>query len=451
MYRFLNAATVRGLVTMGALFLVMTSCLGAPAQATAGHGLALLPGGQVAGWGANEFGQVQADQGDFVAAPLRLQLPDVKLVAVAAGGRHSLALDTAGKVWAWGDNSSGQLGLGHTRPVAGLSMVSGLAARALAVAAGAQHSAALLADGSVWVWGANNRGQLGNGVTAVFAVEPHPVPVAGLADVLALAAGDDFVVVLVGKRSKGGAVKGVVWRWGAGKDLPHPVDGVQSVAALRAAGDVVMARSSAGRYWRWGVDPLPPTVASRQAFERLGEMTHPMLGALAALARAGTPPRLSKVGAPKVDVPKVAVAQPMAPAERAVVVAAAPVAAVVLAPTATAPTPATMPAPTLPIPMTTPVSPATAPAASTAPVRVSVSGTVRLSDAPLEHVQVAAEGAQCSSTDHQGRYVCHVAAGWSGRVSPSRNNYRFSPSALTFRNLRVDAGQQDFAAIYDPR
>lgn len=443
MYRFLNAATVRGLVTMGALFLVMTSCLGAPAQATAGHGLALLPGGQVAGWGANEFGQVQADQGDFVAAPLRLQLPDVKLVAVAAGGRHSLALDTAGKVWAWGDNSSGQLGLGHTRPVAGLSMVSGLAARALAVAAGAQHSAALLADGSVWVWGANNRGQLGNGVTAVFAVEPHPVPVAGLADVLALAAGDDFVVVLVGKRSKGGAVKGVVWRWGAGKDLPHPVDGVQSVAALRAAGDVVMARNSAGRYWRWGREPAPPTVASRQAFERLGEMTHPLLGALAALARAGTQPRLSKV-----DVPKVDVAQPMAPVEQAVV-AVAPVAAVVLAPTA--PAPATMPEPTRPIPVTTPVLPATAPAASTAPAGVNVSGTVRLSDAPLAHVQVAAEGAQCSSTDSQGRYVCHVAAGWSGRVSLSRNNYRFSPSALTFRNLRVDAGQQDFAAIYDPR
>jgi len=69
----------------------------------------------------------------------------------------------------------------------------------------------------------------------------------------------------------------------------------------------------------------------------------------------------------------------------------------------------------------------------------------------LENVQVAADGGQCSATDSQGRYVCSVPAGWTGRVTMRRGNYRFSPSALSFQNLRIDAGQQDFSAIFDPR
>jgi len=88
-----------------------------------------------------------------------------------------------------------------------------------------------------------------------------------------------------------------------------------------------------------------------------------------------------------------------------------------------------------------------------------LSGTVRLSSGfggdstgkALGNVQVAADGGQCSATDSQGRYVCSVPAGWTGRVTMRRGNYRFSPSALSFQNLRIDAGQQDFSAIFDPR
>lgn len=78
-------------------------------------------------------------------------------------------------------------------------------------------------------------------------------------------------------------------------------------------------------------------------------------------------------------------------------------------------------------------------------------GTVRLAEAPLEGVQVAAEGASCSASDSQGHYLCQMAAGWSGRITLRRANYRFAPSAMTFKNLHGDADQQDFSAIYDPR
>lgn len=75
----------------------------------------------------------------------------------------------------------------------------------------------------------------------------------------------------------------------------------------------------------------------------------------------------------------------------------------------------------------------------------------KVTRAIMENVQVNAEGAQCSATDGQGRYNCVVPAGWTGRVSVQRINYRFTPSSLSFQNLRKDVGRQDFSAIYEPR
>lgn len=111
-------------------------------------------------------------------------------------------------------------------------------------------------DGSVWVWGANNRGQLGRGAVNAFAMETKLAQVSRLADALALAAGDDFVVALVCKPSNSrgsqdGDVKSIVWSWSAGNGLPHTIDEVKAAKALRAAGDMAMARNSSGRYWRW--------------------------------------------------------------------------------------------------------------------------------------------------------------------------------------------------------
>ena len=84
------------------------------------------------------------------------------VVAIAAGGYHSLALKSDGTVWAWGCNDCGQLGDGSTTnrltpvPVSGLTGV-------VAIAGGDYHSLALKSDGTVWAWGYNGYGQLGDG------------------------------------------------------------------------------------------------------------------------------------------------------------------------------------------------------------------------------------------------------------------------------------------------
>ncbi len=93
---------------------------------------------------------------------------------LAVGWYHSLAIKTDGSLWAWGYNAWGQLGDGTTTdrwtPVRVLTGVA-------AVSAGADHTVARKTDGSLWAWGANWYGQLGDGTTTNHL---SPVPVAGL-------------------------------------------------------------------------------------------------------------------------------------------------------------------------------------------------------------------------------------------------------------------------------
>src|SRR5438093_1178119 len=101
-----------------------------------------------------------------LAVPLALlpalPAPAVATPAIAAGSSHSLALKVDSTVWAWGSNVSGQLGDGTTtdpHPPVHVTGFSGVTA----IAAGGAHSLALKSNGMVWGWGANGCGQLGDG------------------------------------------------------------------------------------------------------------------------------------------------------------------------------------------------------------------------------------------------------------------------------------------------
>lgn len=88
---------------------------------------------------------------------------DSNWVAVAAGWRHSLAFKSNGTLWAWGINQYGQLGQGNTTQLDTPTQV-GTDTDWSKVAAGGFFSVALKSGGTLWAWGRNTDGQLGVGI-----------------------------------------------------------------------------------------------------------------------------------------------------------------------------------------------------------------------------------------------------------------------------------------------
>ena len=121
---------------------------------------------------------------------------------VCAGAAFVLTLRKDGSVWGWGSNNYGQLGDGTTRDAMQPRRVDALK-NVTNLAAGAYHSLAVTSDGRVWSWGKNSDGQLGNGTLDD---NPVPTPFADVSGAKAVAAGWSHSVML---RSDG-----TVWAWG---------------------------------------------------------------------------------------------------------------------------------------------------------------------------------------------------------------------------------------------
>jgi M6 family metalloprotease-like protein len=174
------------------------------------------------------------------------------LRTLEAGYGHSISAHTDGTVWAWGWNQYGQLGdatlTSRNGPVR-----SGSLTGVIEVGAGVFHSIALESDGSVWAWGGNADGQLGDGTTTQRSVPARAVNLTGI---VAVAAGFSHNLALKSD--------GTVWAWGdntSGQigdgtttDRPSPVQvpGLSGVAAVAAGAYHSVAVKSDGTLWTWG-------------------------------------------------------------------------------------------------------------------------------------------------------------------------------------------------------
>ncbi|HZH13537.1 MAG TPA: hypothetical protein VE057_04155 [Archangium sp.] len=223
------------------------------------HALALRADGSVWAWGPNWYGEVGDGTYEWRLTPVPvLDLTDV--VAIAAGNKFSLALRADGTVWAWGLNWSGQLGSGSpsswddlnpkNRPVQVRGLVD-----VVAISAGEMHSLALRADGTVWAWGNNWFRQLGGATEHENSFSPLQVP--GLSpDVKHIDAGRTYNLVV--------RADGTVWSWGhnwsgqlgdgttANRPTPMQVPGLPEVAAVAGGDGHALALAKDGTVWAWG-------------------------------------------------------------------------------------------------------------------------------------------------------------------------------------------------------
>src|SRR5919112_1097430 len=133
-------------------------------------------------WGFNGNGELGNGSTTNSSTPVEVGNLD-GVEAIATGGSHNLALKDDGTVWAWGSNKcggparwiSGQLGDDVIGSSSTPVEVGGLPSGVEAIAAGQCHSLALKDDGTVWAWGANLGGQLGNSTTTHHSSTPVQV------------------------------------------------------------------------------------------------------------------------------------------------------------------------------------------------------------------------------------------------------------------------------------
>lgn len=223
------------------------------------HACAIATGGSVHCWGNNwngKLGDGSGPGGNGRSSPGTVAgLSDA--VAIAAGGEHTCALVHGGEAWCWGAGWYGQLGDGRyysDEPALTPVKVVGLS-DAKAITTGSEHSCALVTSGQVFCWGDNWGGELGDGT---FEDRPTPVAVSGISDAVAIAAGGystcavlaDSTVRCWGENRDGQLGDGTRIR----RNIPTQVTGISGAVEVTTGGAHSCAVLATGNVKCWGAN-----------------------------------------------------------------------------------------------------------------------------------------------------------------------------------------------------
>ena len=218
------------------------------------HTCARKSDGSVWCWGLNALGQLGDNTENDESSPVQVAGLSGSVADVSAGFYHTCAVKTDGTVWCWGDNASGQIGDGSTTPRLTPSEVSSLGGPAAEVSANNSFTCARRTDGTLWCWGGNTDGELGNGSTVPSSL---PVQVNSLgSSVIEVSAGDNGACARKNDHS--------LWCWGSNFEgnvgdgttlrrlTPVPVTALGNAVAEVSMGVHTCARKTDGTVWCWG-------------------------------------------------------------------------------------------------------------------------------------------------------------------------------------------------------
>jgi len=225
-------------------------------SAGAGYTLAIKGEGELWAWGYNGEGQLGLGSDSLRYTQTRIGSHEWK--SVSAGDQHTVAIRSDGTLWAWGNNASGQLGVGGTEEKKILR--SNTPAQVGSdkwkmVSAGGDHTVGIKENGSLWAWGNNASGQLGNGSLTQRA---SPTLI-GTGEWISASAGTDHTTAV----KKHDALGNTLWTWGSNRagqlgdgtatQRTSPVQiGSYEWKAVSAGGDYTIAVKHDDSLWSWG-------------------------------------------------------------------------------------------------------------------------------------------------------------------------------------------------------
>lgn len=184
------------------------SLINTPIAAGSKHNLIIRKDGTVWGWGYNRYNQLGLGRTTSRSVPTACQTVEIdKVIGVSAGKLHSICLKEDKTVWAWGNNAAGQVGQGSptlTKPYSIIKPVQVTNLKdVIEISAGDEYNLALKQDGSVWSWGNNIMGNLGDGTNAT---RYAPLKIETLSDIVHISAGNWHNLAV--------KADGTLWSWG---------------------------------------------------------------------------------------------------------------------------------------------------------------------------------------------------------------------------------------------
>lgn len=219
------------------------------------HAAAIKADGTLWMWGSNSLGQLgNGSEGKGPYEPIKVM---DQVASVSLGTNYTAAIKTDGTLWMWGQNSFGQLGTGHDQFGYNSNVPVKILDNVVTVSAGQSHVAAIKADHSLWVWGSNNEGQLGDpyiGSDRNF-IKCQVEPIQIMNDIIDVSAGGSSTSII--------KTDGSLWTWGRNESgqlgtgngeskICTPTKIMDNVVFISSGTSTMSAIKNDGSLWMWG-------------------------------------------------------------------------------------------------------------------------------------------------------------------------------------------------------